>query len=93
MDLGKVFEKGQAYVALSRATSMQGLQVLRFDPSKVVAHDRVRSFYTSLSRAEQASGGGKGKAGKKKGMSAEDYENSYLDDVDWAEQEAGLAYA
>jgi ATP-dependent DNA helicase PIF1 len=52
VDLGKVFEKGQAYVALSRATSMQGLQVLRFDPRKVVAHEKVRTFYQNLSRVE-----------------------------------------
>ncbi len=54
VDLGKVFEKGQAYVALSRATSMDGLQVKNFDPRKVLAHDRVRQFYASLSRAEHA---------------------------------------
>jgi ATP-dependent DNA helicase PIF1 len=53
VDLGRTFEKGQAYVALSRATNMAGLQVLRFDPAKVRAHDKVRSFYSSLSRAEQ----------------------------------------
>jgi len=35
VDLGKVFEKGQAYVALSRATKLDGLQVLNFNPSKV----------------------------------------------------------
>lgn len=54
VDLGKVFEKGQAYVALSRATSMAGLQVLRFDPRKVNAHERVRAFYTKLARVELA---------------------------------------
>lgn len=35
VDLGRVFEKGQCYVALSRAATMEGLQVLRFDPKKV----------------------------------------------------------
>jgi ATP-dependent DNA helicase PIF1 len=48
VDLGKVFEKGQAYVALSRATCQEGLQVLRFDPAKVMAHEKVRSFYSRL---------------------------------------------
>ena len=48
VDLGKIFEKGQAYVALSRATTQEGLQILRFDPKKVMAHDRVREFYNSL---------------------------------------------
>jgi ATP-dependent DNA helicase PIF1 len=32
---------GQIYVALSRATSLEGLQVLRFDPKKVMAHPDV----------------------------------------------------
>lgn len=54
VDLGRVFEKGQAYVALSRATSMAGLQVLRFDPKKVNAHERVRTFYSKLARVELA---------------------------------------
>lgn len=35
VDLGRVFEKGQSYVALSRAATIEGLQVLRFDPKKV----------------------------------------------------------
>lgn len=48
VDLGRVFEKGQAYVALSRATCQEGLQVLRFDPAKVMAHEKVRQFYNSL---------------------------------------------
>jgi ATP-dependent DNA helicase PIF1 len=54
VDLGKVFEKGQAYVALSRATCTDGLQVLRFDRFKVMAHDKVRAFYDSLLSAREA---------------------------------------
>lgn len=61
VDLGRVFEKGQAYVALSRATSMAGLQILRFDPRKVIAHEKVRSFYSSLSSAEHVEGKAKSK--------------------------------
>ena len=48
VDLGRVFEKGQVYVALSRATCQEGLQVLRFDPAKVMAHEKVRNFYSKL---------------------------------------------
>ena len=54
VDLGKIFEKGQAYVALSRATCQEGLQILRFEPGKVMAHERVRKFYDSLYTANQA---------------------------------------
>ena len=54
VDLGKIFEKGQAYVALSRATSQEGLQVMRFDPKKVMAHDKVRTFYDSLYNIDEA---------------------------------------
>ncbi len=54
VDLGRVFEKGQAYVALSRATSQQGLQVLRFEKQKVMAHPRVVQFYSKLYSAESA---------------------------------------
>ena len=56
VDLGKVFEKGQAYVALSRATTQAGLQVLRFEKHKVMAHPRVVQFYQKLYSAEQAIG-------------------------------------
>lgn len=34
IDLARTFEKGQAYVGLSRATSLDTLQVLHFDPSR-----------------------------------------------------------
>lgn len=54
VDLGKIFEKGQAYVALSRATCQEGLQIMRFDPKKVMAHEKVRNFYDSLYSVDEA---------------------------------------
>jgi ATP-dependent DNA helicase PIF1 len=53
VDLGKVFEKGQAYVALSRATTQGGLCVQRFDPRKVMVHPKVTSFYEALISIEK----------------------------------------
>lgn len=48
VDMGQVFEAGQAYVALSRATSLEGLQVLNFNKRTVQAHERVAAFYDGL---------------------------------------------
>lgn len=48
MSLGRVFASGQAYVALSRARSLQGLRVLDFDPMVVRCDSRVLRFYASL---------------------------------------------
>ncbi|CCH61518.1 hypothetical protein TBLA_0E04660 [Henningerozyma blattae CBS 6284] len=53
VDLNKVFEKGQAYVALSRAVSRQGLQVLNFDKRKIFAHEKVVKFYETLQSSEE----------------------------------------
>ncbi|KAH9000130.1 hypothetical protein EDB92DRAFT_1829518 [Lactarius akahatsu] len=39
---------GQAYVALSRATSLDGLQVLNFDPSKVLVDAKVKRWSAGL---------------------------------------------
>lgn len=87
VDLGRVFEKGQAYVALSRATSMNGLQVLRFDPSKVNAHERVRNFYAGLARAEVIKKNEDAEEGERQGkkqkvekavISSRDYEEALI---------------
>lgn len=48
VDLKRVFEKGQAYVALSRAVSREGLQVVNFDKNRVSAHKEVVEFYKTL---------------------------------------------
>ena len=48
VSLGRVFACGQAYVALSRARSLQGLRVLDFDPVVVRCDPRVLSFYATL---------------------------------------------
>lgn len=55
VDLKRVFEKGQAYVALSRAVSRDGLQVLNFNKDKIMAHPKVNQFYDSLSSTEELS--------------------------------------
>lgn len=54
VDLKRVFEKGQAYVALSRATGRRGLQVMNFDPSKIRVHDKVVNFYRNLIDTQEA---------------------------------------
>ena len=48
MSLGRVFEDGQAYVALSRARSLKTLRVKDFDPACVHAHPDVLEFYRTL---------------------------------------------
>ncbi|CAH1964924.1 unnamed protein product [Acanthoscelides obtectus] len=45
MSLGRVFEAGQAYVALSRAQSLDSLRVLDFKASQVWANPDVLEFY------------------------------------------------
>ncbi|KAH7046378.1 hypothetical protein BKA57DRAFT_75361 [Linnemannia elongata] len=77
VDMGKIFEAGQAYVALSRATSLEGLQVLNFDKRAVQCDERVEAFYNGLKTVQELmqetvvspgseKGTGSGKVSKKK---------------------------
>ena len=49
-DLQGCFTSGQAYVALSRARSMQGLQIRNFSSKHVTADPLVEAFYDALDR-------------------------------------------
>ena len=48
MSLSRVFEAGQAYVALSRAQSLDSLRILDFKSSQVWANPDVLDFYKRL---------------------------------------------
>lgn len=50
MSLAKVFEAGQAYVALSRAQSLDSIRVLDFDAKQVWANPDVLQFYKMFRR-------------------------------------------
>lgn len=50
MSLGKVFEAGQAYVALSRAKSLDSVRILDFDSKQVWANPQVLQFYKTFRR-------------------------------------------
>ncbi|KAL5518664.1 hypothetical protein ACEPAH_347 [Sanghuangporus vaninii] len=58
VSLARTFEKGQAYVALSRARRMETLQVLFFSKNKVMAHPRVLEWndriIKEMQQAEEA---------------------------------------
>lgn len=50
ISLAHVFEAGQAYVALSRAKSLESLRILDFDKKHVWANPDVILFYNKLNR-------------------------------------------
>ncbi|GJE87803.1 ATP-dependent DNA helicase PIF1 [Phanerochaete sordida] len=54
VDLKRAFAPGHCYVALSRAVSADTLQVLNFDPAKVVAAEAVLRWLAGLERQEAA---------------------------------------
>lgn len=47
-----IFEYGQAYVSISRATDLDGLILKNYDGSRVRAHDAVKKFYQHISNLE-----------------------------------------
>jgi ATP-dependent exoDNAse (exonuclease V) alpha subunit len=54
-DLGALWEPGQAYVALSRLRTGQGLHLLRWSPRSIMADPHVLSFYQAFHRGLDSS--------------------------------------
>jgi ATP-dependent exoDNAse (exonuclease V) alpha subunit len=44
MDLGKAFEYGQGYVALSRVRSLDGLKLLGFNAQALMVHPKILEY-------------------------------------------------
>jgi uracil-DNA glycosylase len=55
IDIGsRTFEYGQAYVALSRVRSLDGLYIWKLDPRKIQCHPEVKAFYERLRGSRSA---------------------------------------
>ena len=48
VDCSRIFEKGQAYVAMSRVKTLDGLYLKNFSKDKVMVDERVAEFYSAL---------------------------------------------
>lgn len=48
IDCSRIFEKGQAYVAISRIKKLDGLYLNNFNPANVMVDDKVVEFYKNL---------------------------------------------
>lgn len=76
IDIGShTFEYGQAYVALSRVRSLEGLYIWKLDPRKIRCHPAVKAFYDGLHPTASgaiAAGGAGAKAAASESAATED---------------------
>lgn len=52
VNFNKIFDYGQAYVALSRTKTLEGLIIRGFDHNKIIANKKVVDFYKQLESEE-----------------------------------------
>lgn len=52
VDFDRIFAAGQAYVALSRAKSLEGLFIKNFDPDKIFVDKSIVKFYEGIPHAK-----------------------------------------
>lgn len=52
-DLSRAFGYGMVYVVLSRVTSLEGLHLSGFSPSKIKAHPKVLQFYSRFDQEQK----------------------------------------
>lgn len=57
VNFNRIFDYGQAYVALSRTRTLEGLIIKGFDHNKIVANKEVISFYKKLEEEKINTGG------------------------------------
>lgn len=48
VDCSRIFERGQAYVAISRVKTLEGLYLKNFEPQKVLVDSHVAEFYENI---------------------------------------------
>lgn len=48
VDCSRIFERGQAYVAMSRVKTLDGLYLKNFEPQKVLVDSHVAEFYENI---------------------------------------------
>ena len=51
VDCSRIFERGQAYVAMSRVKTLEGLYLKNFSKDKVMVDEKVADFYSHLEEA------------------------------------------
>lgn len=54
VDLNGTFAEGQAYVGISRARTLEGLEIRNFSESAVKTDPLIREFYAALNEGEEA---------------------------------------